>query len=328
MPVIENSSYRTRGIFKNAHVNTVYAAMFRPEPEVKYRRERLELSDGDFLDLDWSGKGSENLLIALHGLEGSAERPYIKGMARYFNRQGWDCLGLNFRGCSGESNRLLRSYHIGETGDLKMVIQHALQQYHYRRIALTGFSLGGNVVLKYLGEDDSQLPAEVIGGITFSVPCDVLNSNTEIDKWHNRHYLWKFLITLNQKIQEKANRFPDQLELPERMPRNFREFDEWFTAPIHGFDSAEHYWSSSSSLKYLPSLGRPALLVNALDDTFLSPQSYPYEVAKEVPHFYLETPTYGGHVGFVLRNSGNEYWAEQRAFEFVRQILNGQIMLG
>ena len=147
MPLIKKSAYRAHGPFRFAHVNTIFPALFRKVPGVHFERERVDTPDGDFLDLDWSVQGSRRLAILLHGLEGSAARPYIRGMARYFNQRGWDALGFNFRGCSGEPNRKLRSYHVGETGDLKWAISTILGRENYETIALVGFSLGGNVVL-------------------------------------------------------------------------------------------------------------------------------------------------------------------------------------
>ena len=319
MPLIEPSTYTTSRVFKNGHINCIYAALFRTNPPVQYHRERISTPDGDFLDLDWSKTGSNQLIIALHGLEGDADRPYIRAMVKYFNDRGWDALGVNFRGCSGEPNLQVRSYHIGETGDLRQIIDYSKCK-GYKKIALVGFSLGGNVLLKYLGENALQVPNEVIGGVAFSVPCDVKRSNIEIDKWHNRHYLKRFLITLNKKMKQKAGAFPDQIWLPNNMPRDFKTFDDLFTAPIHGFNDADHYWSSSSSLQFLPTLCRPALLVNSLDDTFLAETCYPYELAKAHSNFFLETPSYGGHVGFVSKSRDGHYWSEQRAFEFVESM--------
>lgn len=317
MPIVSKSTYRTPVVFRNAHANTIYPALFRKVPEVHYDRERLEMPDGDFLDLDWSFTGSDRLLIALHGLEGSASRPYIRGMVRYFNHRGWDAMGLNFRGCSGEPNRLLRSYHIGETGDLRQVIAYALQEHGYRYIGLVGYSLGGSVLLKYLGEAPRQVPREVIGGVSFSVPCDIKSANREIDRWHNWHYRQRFLEDLNQKMLEKAQRFPELLQLPEKMPNDFRGFDSQFTAPIHGFENAEHYWNSNSALNFIGRIRKPALLISASDDSFLSESCYPYEQAEGHEKFFLEVPKWGGHVGFFTRHPKGYYWTEERAYEFL-----------
>ena len=321
MPLIKKSAYRARGPFRCAHVNTIFPALFRKVPGVHFERERVDTPDGDFLDLDWSVQGSRRLAILLHGLEGSAARPYIRGMARYFNQRGWDALGFNFRGCSGEPNRKLRSYHVGETGDLKWAISTILGRENYETIALVGFSLGGNVVLKYLGENGDEVPAEVRCGVAFSVPCEVVSANEEIDKWHNGLYRRRFIKSLNSKVKEKALRFPEALRLPKPMPRNFREFDGRFTAPIHGFRDAEDYWERNSSLPFLPAIRRPALLVSARDDSFLSPACYPYQLAAGHPHLFLEAPRWGGHVGFVSSGPDGAYWSEQRACQFVEEMV-------
>ena len=319
MPLINDSTYRARGIFRNAHINTIYPALFRQVEGVSYERQRIETPDGDFLDLDWSAPGSESLLLVLHGLEGSSQRHYIRGMVRYFNQRGWDALALNFRGCSGEPNRKLRSYHIGETGDLALAVRHALEQGRYRSIALAGFSLGGNVALKYLGEQPGQVPPEVKCAVAFSVPCEVTSANGEIDQWHNWPYRQRFMKSLNHKMAQKANLFPGQLSLPTGLPRNFQEFDGLFTAPIHGFSDAEDYWRRNSSLQFLPAIDRPVLLVNAQDDSFLSPLCYPSALARQHRYLYLEAPRWGGHVGFVSDAGDQAYWAEARAYMFINQ---------
>lgn len=319
MPVIDNSSYSARGIFRNPHINTVYPALFR-KVDLTYERERLSTPDGDFLDLDWSKTGSTKLIIALHGLEGSADRPYIKGMLRHFNDRGWDGLGLNFRGCSGEPNRRLRSYHMGETTDLDRVIQHIHSVGKYHSVVLTGFSLGGNVLLKYLGEKGREVPGFLKGAVAFSVPCFIPSANKEIDHWQNYLYLKRFLNSLNTKIEEKARRFPDQVRLPRPMPKNFLEFDGQFTAPIHGFEDAQDYWHSCSSLNFLPDIHLPTLLINAGDDTFLSKECYPYNQARKMKQFFLEVPRWGGHVGFCPSNGSKTYWSEKRALEFLKPL--------
>ncbi|MCO6480293.1 MAG: alpha/beta fold hydrolase [Phaeodactylibacter sp.] len=320
MPLISKSTYRARGLFRYGHFNTIYPALFRKVEGVHFERERIDTPDGDFLDFDWAARGNRKLAILLHGLEGNARRPYIRGMARYFNYRGWDALGLNFRGCSGEPNRKVRSYHIGETGDLKWAISRILDKCDYESIALLGFSLGGNVVLKYLGENGEAVPPQVNCGVAFSVPCDVMSANGEIAKWHNYLYRHRFIKSLNEKVREKALRFPEVLRLPERMPRDFYQFDGQFTAPIHGFRDAEDYWVTNSSLRFLPHIRRPALLVNARDDSFLSDACYPWRLAEEHPHVFLETPRWGGHVGFVSSGPGGAYWSEQRACRFVEEM--------
>ncbi len=321
MPLIRTSTYRARGIFRNAHINTIYPAIFRKVKGLCYERERISTRDGDFLDLDWSPVGSKKLALILHGLEGGADRPYVRGMARYFNRKGRDALGLNFRGCSGEPNRKLRSYHVGETNDLRRVLAHCIDNRKYESIVLIGFSLGGNVLLKYLGEQPEEVPPEVRAGVAFSVPCHVESANREIDRWHNWPYRQRFMGSLNAKILEKAQLFPQRVSIPHPLPRDFGTFDDVFTAPIHGFRDAQDYWAQNSSLQFLPKLARPALLVSALDDSFLSSKCYPFELAKGHSRLFLETPRQGGHVGFVSR--GETYWSEHRAYEFVEEMAGG-----
>lgn len=318
MPVLTDSDYRPPLLFKNRHFNTIFPVLFRRVSGIAYRRERIDLPDGDFLDLDWAGEGrSERLVLALHGMEGSSERHYIRGILRAFVNESWDGAALNFRGCSGAPNRLPRAYHIGDTGDLDFIIGRLRGLRRYSEIVLTGFSLGGNVVLKYLGERGTDLAPEIKKAVVFSVPCDVTSSEREISKWHNRLYVKRFLQTLNAKMSHKAALYPNQIHLQRPLPRSLREFDERFTAPLHGFAGAEDYWARNSSLPYLPNIAIPTLMVNALDDSFLSSECYPYALAEQHPNFFLETPQYGGHVGFVTFGAGGMYWSEQRALAFV-----------
>jgi len=318
MPVINTSTYKAPLFLKNRHLNTIYAALFRKVGGMGYERERVETEDDDFIDLDWSVVGGDRLLIALHGLEGDSDRSYIKGMLQIFNQKGWDGLAVNFRGCSGEPNRQLHSYNMGVSGDLDFVVQHVLGKEKYREIALVGFSLGGNVTLKYLGEQGNHLPKEVRKAVAFSVPCHIESSNVEISRWYNWFYLKRFMDSLNAKAVEKAQRFSDKIQFDAgHLPKNFYQFDDLFTAPAHGFKDGKDYWTQSSSLQFLPEIRIPTLLVNAKDDSFLSARCYPFDMAKKHPQLYLETPQNGGHVGFVSFNGNGIYWSEKRALEFV-----------
>ncbi len=321
MPLIDHSTYKATGIFRNGHLNTLYAALWRKVAGVAYRRERLATPDGDFIDIDWSEVGSRKLLITLHGLEGNAGRPYMLGFAKFFNSKGWDVAALNFRGCSGEPNLQPRSYHIGDTGDLRLLVEHALGRGVYQHIALAGFSLGGNVALKYLGENPDAVPLQIRAVAVFSVPCDIATANVEIDKWKNRLYRRRFMQSLNVKMRQKAERWPDVVRFPTRKPRHFRDFDNYFTAPLHGFANAADYYSRCGSIRFIPHIRIPALMVNALDDSFLSPACYPVDIAETHPVFYLETPQHGGHVGFVTTRTGGVYWSEQRAWQFIENRL-------
>lgn len=320
MPIISNSAYVARGIFRYAHINTIYPAIFRKVRGLKYQRERISTPDKDFLDLDWvRKKGNDKLLIALHGLEGNADRAYIKGIIKHFHRFGWDGIGMNFRGCSGELNHKIQSYHMGMTKDLALVIEHAVQQNTYRTIVLTGFSLGGNVVLKYLGDDAQDIPAQIKGGVVFSVPCHIRSANTMINRPENALYRYRFMKSLYQKVSQKANLYPTEIKLHYPRPQYFKEFDDLYTAPIHGFKDAYDYWEKCSSLYAIPHIKVPTLLVNALDDSFLSKACYPKVIAEQSSSFYLEIPAWGGHVGFVSHYPNGAYWSEINALKFVKE---------
>lgn len=324
MPLIEHSSYRPPIGFGNAHVLTIFPSLFRKFPDVNansnhfYRRERIDTPDDDFLDLDWATVGSERLAIISHGLEGDTHRHYMIGMARALNRNGWDALAWNFRACSGETNRQLRMYHNGATDDLETVIQHAFAQDRYRDIALIGFSMGGNLSLVYLGEKSERIDSRIKRAVVFSVPCDLRGCAMELDKWSNKIYLKRFLRHLHQKMTAKMARMPDQInDHNYHLIKNFKDFDDRYTAPLHGFKDAEDYWAKCSSQRFLDRITIPTLIVNAADDPFLSAGSYPVELARAHPCVYLEIPPQGGHVGFVTFNRERLYWSEQRALAFL-----------
>jgi predicted alpha/beta-fold hydrolase len=323
MPLLSGSSYHTNWPFTNAHVNTIYPALFRKVPPIAYKRETINTPDGDFLDLDWQKNSSKKLLIGLHGLEGNADRHYLRGLFSFFGKNDWDTLGMNFRSCSGKLNNRLRMYNMGETNDLSLIINHVLHLGYYEEIVLTGFSLGGNVVLKYLGESGKHLPSQIKGGVVFSVPCDIPAANVAIAHWRNRIYLKRFLKTLNTKLVEKASLYPTHLDLSGPLPSSFYEFDEQFTGPIHGYSGAQDYWQSCSSIHFMPNIIRPVLVINALDDTFLAPTCYPENLAANHPYVYLETPSFGGHCGFYSANRDGSWWTERRALSFIQEkVLN------
>jgi hypothetical protein len=317
MPLLAESTYRAPWPFTSSHLNTIYAAIFRQLPTISYQRETIDTPDGDFLDLDWQKGKNNRLLIGLHGLEGNADRPYLRGMFRHFGKNGWDTLGMNFRSCSGRMNRSLRMYNMGETHDLSLVIQHVLQNHHYQEIALTGFSLGGNVVLKYMGENGAYVPREISAAVAFSVPCDLPSANVAIGHWQNKIYLKRFLDTLNEKVKTKSRLFPEHIHTGKHLPRSFFEFDDRYTGPIHGYSGAEDYWQSCSSVPFLANIDRPVLLVSALDDTFLGGDCFPVGLAEKHPYFHLETPKHGGHCGFYTAGKDGGWWAEQRALQFI-----------
>lgn len=299
----------------NAHLETIYPALFRKVNLISYQRERFELPDGDFLDLDWLKQQSRKLIIIQHGLEGNTSRGYIKGMAKIFFENGFDVLTWNFRGCGEEMNRLLRFYHSGATEDLKAVIEYTQSLARYEEISLVGFSLGGNLTLKYLGE--CAPPAVVKSAAVFSVPLDLHASCLKISKPSNIIYSRRFLNSLKLKIETKARTLKD-LEIKHlKTIRTLIEFDDAYTAPLHGYKNARDYYDRCSSLNFLKSITIPTLVVNTLNDPFLSKECFPVAELANHPFVRLEVYNRGGHVGFAQFNSGGIYWSEQRALDWI-----------
>lgn len=320
MPLIGDSSYRAPSWLPGGHLQTVFPALFRRLPHVTTRRERLELSDGDFVDLDWAEQGRPQLAILSHGLEADTRTDYIQGMAAALIHHGWDVLAWNFRGCGGDPNRLLRMYHSGATEDLHEVISHALARHPAEAVDLVGFSLGGNLILKYLGERPAALPPRLHRAAAFSVPCDLSCSSRQLALRSNRIYMERFLRKMRAKVRAKDLMFPGQLELAGlRRIRSFQEFDDRYTAPLHGFRDAADYWARNSCRQFLPAIRLPTLLVNARNDPFLGPGCYPSEEAAASMCFHFETPAAGGHVGFSPLRGAGEYWSETRAIGFLAE---------
>jgi hypothetical protein len=314
MPVLA-SRFRPPFFLGNGHIQTVLSILLPPRSGVTFQRERLELIDGDFLDLGWARLGADRLVILSHGLEGSSDARYIRGMAAALNAAEWDVLVWDFRGCSQETNRLPRLYHSGETGDLGAVIDCAAAR--YSRIALVGFSLGGNLILKYLGES-SPHPA-LVGAAAISAPLDLAATARALDRqWSKRIYRDSLIQSLIAKIEAKAVRFPDKFDVSGvRMIRTFEAFDDRYTAPIHGFRDAKDYWEQTSARQFLHRITVPTLILNACDDPLLTAESFPVAEAEANQCLFLEMPKSGGHLGFIDLVRGIEPWSERRVVEFI-----------
>ena len=316
MPVIE-STYKPPFWAKTSFVSTVFSGLARTVDGIEQTRERITLPDTDFIDLDWSyaEQKSNKAIILLHGLEGSAQRPYIKGTAKLFNDNGIDAVGVNFRGCSGDPNLLFRSYHSGATEDLDAVVQHVLSKGIYDEIYIKGISLGANMALKYVGEGN-DLPSELKAVIAISTPCDLKGSCDELLSLKNKHYAIRFLEHLKDKLKPKIEQFPNNISVTDlKSIKTLIDFDHVYTSKAHGFKDAFDYYEKASCLQFLPNIKVPSLIINALNDSFLSPECYPVKEAKQNPNLFLEMPKYGGHVGFIDKR--NIYYNERRALEFV-----------
>jgi predicted alpha/beta-fold hydrolase len=319
MPLLQ-STYKPPFWAKKSFVSTLFSGLARKVDGVVQTRERITLPDTDFIDLDWSysKEKSKKVIILLHGLEGHAQRPYLTGTAKHFNDNGIDAIGVNFRGCSGEPNLLFRSYHSGATEDLDAVVRHILTKNEYDDIYIKGISLGANMALKYVGEGN-EIPSEVKAVIAVSTPCDLNGSCAELLSLKNRHYSIRFLDHLKQKLKPKLVQFPNLIAIADyKSIKTLIDFDHIYTSKAHGFKDAFDYYEKASCLQFLPNIKVPSLIINALNDSFLSADCYPVKAAKQNPNLYLEMPQYGGHVGFI--NKGSVYYNEMRALEFVKSL--------
>lgn len=320
MPIIP-STFAPPAALSGGNLQTVLGRLTKILPRPAYVGERIGTPDGDFLDLDWLCRGNGSLAIVTHGLEGSSDRPYVRALVHHFKALGWEILAWNFRGCSGEANLLPASYHSGLSADLKLVVQHGYAR-DYKRIVLIGFSVGGNITLKFLGEEGREASKFIERAVAISVPCDLEESAQVMALPSRSFYMRRFLRDFYVKFSEKAARFPDVISVAGfAYLKNFFDFDSRYTAPLHGFPDAITYWRYASSLYYLDQIAVPTLLINAIDDPFYGPRSIPTELAAEHSFLHLETPKTGGHVGFLsplsLVTGGRSWWLAQRVAGFL-----------
>lgn len=318
MPLVEKSSFPGAPFWQfNGHLQTLAPGILRRIKDIDYQRERIETPDGDFLDLDWLKHGNRRLVILTHGLEGSSAGQYIRGTARHFFRNGWDALAWNCRSCSGEMNRSFRMYHHGDTEDIHTVIRHALASGPYEAVALVGYSMGGNITMKYLGTKGVDADPRIMAGVAFSSPCDIAAGADVLDRWDNFIYKKRFMGFLARKLQLKDQQFPGRLDVAKlQAVRRWHDFDEWFSAPICGYASAAEFHQQASAKNFLEGIRVPTLLVSALNDPILTPECFPVETARNHPYFYFELTPGGGHCGFRAKGDGESSWSERRALEF------------
>ena len=296
---------------RNGHVHTIYRALFKNIEPINWQRERLEMQDGDFLDLDWYVHGNKKLVVLGHGLEGSSNSTYNWAAAHLCKLKGFDALAWNHRSCSGEMNRLHRFYHHGVSDDLHCVLQHIKG---YDEVHYIGYSLGGNVLLKYLGEDWKNKPLK--SAVAISTPIHLPGCVTEIHKRKNAIYHNRFLKSLLKKVEEKATLQPD---FPLQNHRNIKtliDFDDAYTAPLGGFENARDYHTKASSKPFIKHISIPTLLLQAEDDPLLDRSCMPYELAEESTKFHLLVTKYGGHVAFTQPGS-KWHWMEEVALDFI-----------
>jgi predicted alpha/beta-fold hydrolase len=301
LPLLQNSEYRHRPFYMlNGHMETIIPSMFFESDFIDYDRERLELTDGDFLDLDWlRRRQNDHLLIITHGLEGSSDRYYVKRMAHFFHDLGWDILAWNCRSCSGEMNRLIRFYHHGDTEDLSVVIDHAIVQNKYKSIVLSGSSMGGSMSIKYLGEKRRRYDV-IKAAVTFSVPCNLKDSAEQLQAKSNRFYERRFVKKLVEKVKKKSDSHLQIDTTDIESIDNFNAFHRRFTLPVYGFSSIDDFYEQATCDQYLEGVEIPLLIVNAQNDPMLGDKCYPIGIIEDIPNVFLEIPKVGGHVGFTI----------------------------
>ena len=322
---ILRAPYRAPWWLPGGHAQTVYAALAAPRPRVAYRRERWDTPDGDFIDLDWvqdqdrgsriQDRGQTPLVVLFHGLEGSSQSHYALALMAEVARRGWRGVVVHFRGCAGEPNRLPRAYHSGDSTEIDWVLRR-LRTEHPLLYAV-GVSLGGNALLKWLGEAGASAREVVDRAAAISAPVDLMAAGNALDRGFNLLYVRHFLSSMKGKSLAKLARYPGLYEAARvRAARTLRAFDDLVTAPLHGFRNTDDYWTRASAKPWLAGIDVPVLMLNARNDPYLPARFLPapHEVA---PSVVLEKPSSGGHVGFVSgRFPGDLGWLPARVLEF------------
>lgn len=332
MPQNRSSEYIYRPAWwvPGGNAQTLWGKFFRKRPSLPVQVERWETPDGDFLDIHrLNATVGQPRLFFLHGLEGSIRSHYVAGLFGEAQRRGWGADLLIFRGCGDEPNRAPRFYHSGETGDLDLALARVQAEHPESPILLAGVSLGGNVLLKFLGERGGDLSPQIKGAATISVPYDLERGARRLMRGFSRVYDRHFLRTLRQKARAKLALYPGLFDSKALdRARTIYDFDDVVTAPVHGFADAHDYYTRSSSIRWIESIRRPTLLLSAVDDPFLPPEVLG-EVrarARNNPRLTLEFTDCGGHVGFVGGAAPwrATYYAEWRACEFLASTLHSE----
>jgi predicted alpha/beta-fold hydrolase len=317
------TTYRAPGWLPGGHAQTIYPLLIRPDP-LPYHRDRWETPDGDFIDLDWNvvppasnGADTRPLLVLFHGLEGSSVSHYAITLMRAATAIGWSGVVVNFRGCSGESNRLPRAYHSGDSDEIDWILRRLRALCPTRPCYAVGVSLGGNALLKWLGERQAGAGDCLRAAAAISAPLDLTACGHHLARGFNRIYTQYFLRTLKRNATEKLRRYPGLFDERRMSAANsLYEFDDVVTAPLHGFAGADDYWRKASSKPWLTGIRLPTLVLNAQNDPFLPAQALPL-ARQAAASVRLEFPRQGGHVGFVTGSlPGRLDWLPQRLLHF------------
>jgi hypothetical protein len=324
------TSYRAPAWLPGGHAQTVYAALLAPRPRVRYRRERWDTPDGDFIELDrvvnpaleqrrinLMEPATVPLVVLFHGLEGSSHSHYALALMAEVSRRGWRGAVVHFRGCGGEPNRLPRAYHSGDSAEAEWILRRVAAGQAGAPVYAAGVSLGGNVLLKWLGETGADARVIVQKAAAVSAPVDLMAAGEALDRGFNLIYRRHFLATMRKKALEKLKHYPELYDAARvRAAYTLREFDDLVTAPVHGFAGVDDYWTRASSKPWLRYIAVPTLMINARNDPFLpcGAMPAPHEVN---PSVLIEQPESGGHVGFVSGPfPGSLSWLPHRILEF------------
>ncbi len=315
----------------NPHLQTIYPSLLRKPPEPVVKRERLMTEDHDFIDIDFCGVGKQPLVILLHGLTGSSQSGYIKGLQQALLEQGLRSAALNFRGCSGEYNNSSRCYHSGETGDIDFLYRTLRAREPQTPMAAVGFSIGGNVLLKWLGEQGSNI--QLFAAVAVSVPLVLSACATKLDNGFSKIYRASLLRELKDYVRLKQVHLEslgktEEAELLRRIGdlediKSFWQYDDRVIASLYDFANVADYYQRSSSRQFLQAIKVPTLLIQAADDPFMTPEVIP-ELKELSASVFLEVTEAGGHVGFIAGNNPwhPEYWLEQRIPQFLLRRLD------
>lgn len=316
MPIVP-SLYSPPSFLKNPHWNTIYSSVFRLiKKEKPERRITFETSDQDFFDVDIFNESGTSLVILLYGLESDPSSKYANSIIAHLIQENYAIAMINHRGCSGRPNKLYKTYHSGFTNDLHQFF-HSNFVKQYSEISVIGFSLGGNVSLKFAGELSDIDQKKIKNLIAISVPVDLKSSSLELERPENRIYMKRFLDRLRKKLLEKKKHTLEEQKLLDGM-KTFYEFDNYYTAPVNNYADAEEYYSVNSSKSFIPKIKISTYILNAKDDPFLGEDCYPIQEAKNNPNVHLEIPSHGGHVGFALFNRHLLHYHEKRILQFLK----------
>ncbi len=320
--MIVDSDFKPARWLGGPHLQTLWASQLRRSPRLRLRRDRLNLPDGDFIDLDWTeGPDDAPIIMVLHGLEGSSDSGYARGLLHAAVQKGWRGVVMHFRGCSGEPNRLRRGYCAGTTDDPSTVALSLSSRFPEVPLVAVGYSLGGNALLNWLGESGDRNPLSA--AVAVSIPFRLELATERLNHGFSRLYQHHLLSSLKRRYREKFRHRADAPYPLDRLRalRDFRAFDHFITAPLNGYQSAEQYYATAGSRSHLAGISIPTLIVHAWDDPFMTPEVLPTE-GELSPQVTLEISPSGGHVGFVSGSLWRPlYWLEQRIPAFIEQRL-------